>query len=137
MCVAPIVMVVPSVLQDGLVLDRLFTLESSASSSSDTHSSNYSLSSSSTNSAKLVQGDVNKGEEKGITIYTEREEKCAHPVQGWELMPTHPNLVANIRETPIDFVVGFKFKAMLHHEVVDGKATIKSLRKLDEVVKQY
>ncbi|GKV15427.1 hypothetical protein SLEP1_g26223 [Rubroshorea leprosula] len=43
----------------------------------------------------------------------------------------------NLRKAPKTLPAGFRFRAALHHKVVDGPATVKWYKKLEEMVRQY
>lgn len=47
------------------------------------------------------------------------------------------NLDGNIHEMLIDLEARFRFRAALHHKVANGKASIKGLKKLDSLVREY
>ncbi|GKV05157.1 hypothetical protein SLEP1_g17199 [Rubroshorea leprosula] len=56
--------------------------------------------------------------------------------EGWESKVLSGRL-DNLRKAPKTLPVGFRFRAALHHEVVDGAATIKGYKKLEEMVRRY
>ncbi|GKV14751.1 hypothetical protein SLEP1_g25574 [Rubroshorea leprosula] len=65
------------------------------------------------------------------------EEVDEQALAKWEMVPSCGNWASNIREVPMDLPAGFRFKATLHPEVADNKLMMKSLKRLDEVVRNH
>ncbi|GKU87085.1 hypothetical protein SLEP1_g1536 [Rubroshorea leprosula] len=54
----------------------------------------------------------------------------------WEGM-TIPSRLSNLRKAPKDLPAGFRFKAVLHHEVADCAPSISGYKRLEEMVRAY
>ncbi|GKV13711.1 hypothetical protein SLEP1_g24698 [Rubroshorea leprosula] len=57
-------------------------------------------------------------------------------VAGWE-NKTIGGRLSNLRKAPHTLAAEFRFRANLHHEVIDCATSIKGYKKLEEVVRQY
>ncbi|GKV37339.1 hypothetical protein SLEP1_g45379 [Rubroshorea leprosula] len=56
--------------------------------------------------------------------------------EGWEGKVLSGRL-DNLHKAPKTLLVGFKFRAVLHHKVADGAATVKGYKKLEEMVRRF
>ncbi|GKV04723.1 hypothetical protein SLEP1_g16837 [Rubroshorea leprosula] len=56
--------------------------------------------------------------------------------EGWENKALSGRL-DSLCKAPKTLSAGFKFRAVLHHEVVDGAATVKGYKKLEEMVRRF
>ncbi|GKV37207.1 hypothetical protein SLEP1_g45264 [Rubroshorea leprosula] len=57
-------------------------------------------------------------------------------IEEWESR-TITGRLSNLRKAPEDLPAGFRFKAVLHHEVADSASSISGYRKLEEMVRAY
>ncbi|GKV41930.1 hypothetical protein SLEP1_g49397 [Rubroshorea leprosula] len=120
-------MIVPPVLQD-LLETRM--PESSASSSARDNGGDHHTSSSSSSSFKETPS---REEWTGNVVSNVSD----LPVIGeWESR-TITSRLSNLRKVPKDLPAGFRFKAALHHEVIDSVPSISGYRKLEEMVRAY
>ncbi|GKV41929.1 hypothetical protein SLEP1_g49397 [Rubroshorea leprosula] len=116
-------MIVPPVLQD-LLETRM--PESSASSSARDNGGDHHTSSSSSSSFKETPS---REEWTGNVVSNVSD----LPVIGeWESR-TITSRLSNLRKVPKDLPAGFRFKAALHHEVIDSVPSISGYRKLEEM----
>ncbi|GKV48708.1 hypothetical protein SLEP1_g55511 [Rubroshorea leprosula] len=121
--VEPIAMIVPPTLQD---LPETITLESSASSSAGDDSGDHHISSSSSSSSEETPS---REEETGNVVGNEPDLPV---VEEWENRLITGRL-SNLRKAPKELPSGFRFKAALHHEVVDNASSISGYKKLEEM----
>ncbi|GKV43025.1 hypothetical protein SLEP1_g50366 [Rubroshorea leprosula] len=126
MSVEPITMIVLPKLQD---LPETFTPESSASSSAqeggDHHTSPSSSSSSKETPSRKEETRNVVGNEPNLPVVGEWEHRVI------------TGRLSNLRKTPKDLLVGFRFRAALHHEVADSALSISGYKKLEERVRSY
>ncbi|GKV15546.1 hypothetical protein SLEP1_g26328 [Rubroshorea leprosula] len=135
MSVEPIAMIVPPELQD---LPKTFTPESSASSSAREGSGGHHSSLSEGSSLERTSS-VGEGVGEGISSPLPKNvdvDVNVPVVIGWE-GKTISDRLSNLRKAPQTLAVGFRFRANLHHEVVDNATSIKGYKKLEEIVRQY
>ncbi|GKV30696.1 hypothetical protein SLEP1_g39482 [Rubroshorea leprosula] len=128
--VEPITWIVQSALQDLL---ESITPESNANSSAASGSNSHNSSSSRASSSGTVLGGRGEGRTGGGTLVITTTEESVPMMGVWENMPFAGKL-NNIWKAQQDMLARFKFKATLHHEVVDGVATVKGMNKLEAVV---
>ncbi|GKV06936.1 hypothetical protein SLEP1_g18753 [Rubroshorea leprosula] len=126
-------MIVPSELQD---LPETIAPESSAGSSVDGDSDNHCSSASRDSSTEGTPSEVGDAEEGAFSPPTTNTEVDAVVFEEWENKVISGRL-DNLRKAPKTLPAGFRFRAALHHEVVDSSATVKGYKKLKEMVRQY
>ncbi|GKU95363.1 hypothetical protein SLEP1_g8731 [Rubroshorea leprosula] len=135
MSIKPIVMIVPPELQD---LPKTLTPESSASSSAHKGSGSHHSSPSKGLSLERTPSG-GEGVEEGVSSpFPETVDMDVNVpvVAGWE-GKTISGRLNNLRKAPQTLAVGFRFKANLHHEVVDSATSIKGYKRLEEIVRIY
>ncbi|GKV53119.1 hypothetical protein SLEP1_g59663 [Rubroshorea leprosula] len=106
----PITMIVPPELQDS---PRTATPENSSSSSTSNGSENHQPSTSRDSPVEGISGEVHGAEE----VLSGR--------------------LDNLRKAPKTLPAEFRFRAILHHEVADGVATVKGYKKLEQMVRRF
>ncbi|GKV13525.1 hypothetical protein SLEP1_g24524 [Rubroshorea leprosula] len=126
-------MIVPPELQDS---PRTATSESSASSSAGGGSDDHWPSTSSDSPMEKTPSEAEGVEEVGCNVPAMSTEAEVVLFEGWESRVLSGRL-DNLRKAPKTPPAGFKFRAALHHEVVDGAATMKRYKKLEEMVRRY
>ncbi|GKV50208.1 hypothetical protein SLEP1_g56920 [Rubroshorea leprosula] len=127
LAVEPITMIVPPELQD--VPETMASESSTSSSASDNGSDHPSVSPSSSSTEETPSCEEGMGDV--VSNVSDR------PVIGeWE-GATIPGRLSNLRKAPKDLPAGFRFKAVLHHEVADCAPSISGYKRLEEMVRAY
>ncbi|GKV32494.1 hypothetical protein SLEP1_g41094 [Rubroshorea leprosula] len=130
----PIAMIVPPELQDS---PRTTTPESSTSSSAGGDSGDRRTSTSSSDtSADETFGEADGVGEVGYSAPVASAEAEVVVLKGWESKVINGRL-DNLCKAPKTLPAGFRFRAVLHHEVADGAAIVKGYKKLEEMVRRY
>ncbi|GKV02929.1 hypothetical protein SLEP1_g15303 [Rubroshorea leprosula] len=125
--VEPITMIVPSELQD--VPETMASESSAGSSASDNGGDHPSAPSSSSSTEETPSCEEGVGDL--VSSASDR------PVIGeWE-GATISGRLSNLRKAPKDLPAGFRFKAVLHHEVADCAPSISGYKRLEEMVRAY
>ncbi|GKU96921.1 hypothetical protein SLEP1_g10101 [Rubroshorea leprosula] len=127
--VEPIAMIVPPELQD---LPRTAAPESNASSSVSGGSEGHQPSTSSDSPTEETPSGAEGVEEVGCSAPVTSAIAEVVVFEGWE-SKVLSGWLDNLRKAPKTLPAGFKFRAMLHHEVADGAATVKGYKKLEEM----
>ncbi|GKU93605.1 hypothetical protein SLEP1_g7182 [Rubroshorea leprosula] len=131
--VEPITMIVPPELQDS---PRTATPENSTSSSTSSGSENHQPSTSSDSPVEGTSSEVRGVEEVGCSVPLASTAVEVVLFERWENQVLSGRL-DNLRKAPKTLPSGFKFRAVLHHEVADGAATVKGYKKLEEMVRRF
>ncbi|GKV42984.1 hypothetical protein SLEP1_g50333 [Rubroshorea leprosula] len=131
--VEPIAMIVPPELQDS---PRTAAPESSASSSVGGGSESHQPSTSSDSPTEKAPSEAEGVEEVGCSATVTSAAAEVVVLEGWESKVLSGRL-DNLRKAPKTLPAGFKFRAVLHHEVADGAATVKGYKKLEEMVRRF
>ncbi|GKU93341.1 hypothetical protein SLEP1_g6941 [Rubroshorea leprosula] len=131
--VEPIAMIVPPELQDS---PRTAAPESNASSSVSGGSEGHQPSTSSDSPTEETTSGAEGVEEVGCSAPVTSAAAKVVVFEGWESKVLSGRL-DNLRKAPKTLPIGFKFKAVLHHEVADGAATVKGYKKLEEMVRRF
>ncbi|GKV08870.1 hypothetical protein SLEP1_g20441 [Rubroshorea leprosula] len=131
--VEPIAMIVPSELQDS---PRTTAPESSASSSVGGGPESHQPSTSNDSPTEEIPSEAEGVEEVGCSAPTTSAAAEVVVFEGWESKVLSGRL-DNLRKAPKTLPAGFKFRAVLHHEVADGAATVKGYKKLEEMVRRF
>ncbi|GKU91873.1 hypothetical protein SLEP1_g5687 [Rubroshorea leprosula] len=131
--VEPIAMVVPPELQDS---PRTAAPGSDASSSVSGGSEGHQPSTSSDSSTEETPSGAEGVEEVGCSAPVTSAATEVVVFEGWESKVLGGRL-DNLRKAPKTLPAGFKFRAVLHHEVADGAATVKGYKKLEEMVRRF
>ncbi|GKU97246.1 hypothetical protein SLEP1_g10415 [Rubroshorea leprosula] len=131
--VEPIAMIVSPELQDS---PRTAAPESSASSSVGGGSKSHRSSTSSDSPTEEIPGGAEGVEEVGCSAPVTSAAAEVVVFEGWESKVLSGRL-DNLRKAPKTLPAGFKFRAVLHHEVADGAATVKGYKKLEEMVRRF
>ncbi|GKV50690.1 hypothetical protein SLEP1_g57388 [Rubroshorea leprosula] len=131
--VEPIVMIVPPELQDS---PRTAALEGNASSSVSGGSEGHQPSTSSDSPTEETSSGAEGVEKVGCSAPVTSAAAEVVVFEGWESKVLSGRL-DNLRKAPKTLLVGFKFRAVLHHEVADGAATVKGYKKLEEMVRRF
>ncbi|GKU89963.1 hypothetical protein SLEP1_g4031 [Rubroshorea leprosula] len=131
--VEPITMIVPPELQDS---PRTATPENSTSSSTSSGSENHQPSTPSDSPVEGTSGEVRGVEEVGCSVPLASTVVEVVLLERWENQVLSGRL-DNLRKAPKTLPSGFKFRAVLHHEVVDGAATVKGYKKLEDMVRRF
>ncbi|GKV37610.1 hypothetical protein SLEP1_g45620 [Rubroshorea leprosula] len=129
----PIAMIVPPELQDS---PRAAAPENDASSSVSGGSEDHQPSTSSDSSTEEAASEAEGVEEVGCSAPATSAATEVVVFEGWESKVLSGRL-SNLRKAPKTLPAGFRFRAALHHEVVDGAATVKGYIKLEEMVRRY
>ncbi|GKV12227.1 hypothetical protein SLEP1_g23403 [Rubroshorea leprosula] len=114
-------------------LPGTITPESNASSSAGGDSDNHHSSAFRDSSTEETHSEVGNAKEGGFTPLVTNTEADTVVFEGWESKVISGRL-GNLRKAPKSLLAGFRFRAALHHEVVDGLATVKGYKKLEEMV---
>ncbi|GKV43232.1 hypothetical protein SLEP1_g50547 [Rubroshorea leprosula] len=131
--VEPIAMVVPPELQDS---PRTAAPESNTSSSVSGGCEGHQPSTSSDSPTEETPSGAEGVEEVGCSAPVTSAAAEVVVFEGWESKVLSGRLY-NLRKAPKTLPAGFKFKAVLHHEVADGAATVKGYKKLEEMVRRF
>ncbi|GKV21426.1 hypothetical protein SLEP1_g31407 [Rubroshorea leprosula] len=131
--VEPITMIVPPELQDS---PRTATLENSSSSSTSSGSENHQPSTSRDSPVEGISGEVRGAEEVGCSVPLASTAVEAVLFERWESQVLSGRL-DNLRKAPKTLPARFRFRAVLHHEVADGVATVKRYKKLEHMVRRF
>ncbi|GKV48583.1 hypothetical protein SLEP1_g55383 [Rubroshorea leprosula] len=123
----------PSSTQD---LPRTATPGSDASSSVSGGSEGHHPSTSSDSSMEETASGAEGVEEVGCSALVTSAAAEVVVFEGWESKVLSGRL-DNLRKAPKTLPAGFKFRAVLHHEVADGAATVKGYKKLEEMVRRF
>ncbi|GKV46276.1 hypothetical protein SLEP1_g53269 [Rubroshorea leprosula] len=128
--VEPIAMIVPPELQDS---PRTTMPESSPSSSVGGGSESHRSSTSCDSPTEETPSGAEGVEEVGCNAPVTSAAVEVAVFEGWESKVLSGQL-DNLCKAPKTLPAGFKFKAVLHHEVADDAATVKGYKKLEEMV---
>ncbi|GKV50052.1 hypothetical protein SLEP1_g56767 [Rubroshorea leprosula] len=126
LAVEPITMIVPPELQD--VPETLVSESSTSSSTSDNGGGHPSAPSSSSS-----EGTPSREEGAGDVVSHVSDRPI---MEEWESR-TIPGRLSNLRKAPKDLPAGFRFRAILHHEVADCAPSISGYKRLVEMVRAY
>ncbi|GKV21532.1 hypothetical protein SLEP1_g31507 [Rubroshorea leprosula] len=129
--VEPIAIIVPPELQDS---PKTAAPRSDASSSVSGGSEGHQPSTSSDSSTEETPSGAEGVEEVGCSAPVTSAAAEVVVFEGWESKVLSGRL-DNLRKAPKTLPAGFKFRAVLHHEVADGAATVKGYKKLEEMVR--
>ncbi|GKV30683.1 hypothetical protein SLEP1_g39468 [Rubroshorea leprosula] len=121
--VEPITMIVLPELQD---LPETIILESSVGSSAGGDSGNHYSSASRDSSTKGTPSDVGDAEEGVLSSSVTSTEANVVAFEEWENKVISRRL-DNLRKAPKTLFTNFRFRAALHHDVVDNSATVKGV----------
>ncbi|GKV35524.1 hypothetical protein SLEP1_g43781 [Rubroshorea leprosula] len=109
---------------------------SNAGSSASGGSENHQPSTSSDSSTEETASGAKGVEEVGCSVPVTSATAEVVVFEGWESKVLSGRL-DNLRKAPKTLPAGFKFRAVLHHEVADGAATVKGYKKLEEMVRRF
>ncbi|GKV49995.1 hypothetical protein SLEP1_g56713 [Rubroshorea leprosula] len=125
--VEPITMIVPPELQDSP--ETMAPERSTSSSARDDGGDHATASSSSSSTEETPSREEGMGDV--VSSVSDR------PVIGeWEGV-TIPGRLSNLRKAPKDLPIGFRFKAVLHHEVANCAPSISGYKRLEEMVRAF
>ncbi|GKU88552.1 hypothetical protein SLEP1_g2802 [Rubroshorea leprosula] len=125
--VEPITMIVLPELQDS---PETMASEGSTSSSTGDDGGDHPIASSSISSTEETPS---REEGMGDVVSSVLDRLV---VGEWEGV-TIPGRLSNLRKAPKDLPAGFRFKAVLHHEVADCAPSISGYKRLEEMVRAY
>ncbi|GKV33433.1 hypothetical protein SLEP1_g41950 [Rubroshorea leprosula] len=125
--VEPITMIVPPELQDS---PETMAPERSASSSARDDGGDHPTSPSSSSSTEETPS---REEGMGDVVSSVSDRLVVGEWEG----ATIPGRLSNLRKAPKDLPAGFRFKAVLHHEVADCAPSISGYKRLEEMVRAY
>ncbi|GKV19152.1 hypothetical protein SLEP1_g29445 [Rubroshorea leprosula] len=131
--VEPITMIVPPELHDS---PRTAMPENSTSSSTSSGSENHQPSTSSDSPVEGTSGEVRGVEEVGCSVPSASTAVEVVLFERWESQVLSGRL-DNLRKAPKTLPAGFRFRAVLHHEVADEAATVKGYKKLEQMVRRF